>query len=142
MQSLWRGGKGRGIGPVFSTPFLENGYLYGVDRKGELRCVKLDTGEILWSTLRPTTRGDRPNGGSAFLIKQADRFFLANDQGELIIAKLSPKGYEEVSRCTILAPTSHINNRTVVWSHPAFAQQCVFARNDKELVCVSLKSSR
>jgi hypothetical protein len=26
----------------------------------------------------------------------------------------------------------------VVWSHPAFANRCVYARNDKELVCVSL----
>jgi hypothetical protein len=26
----------------------------------------------------------------------------------------------------------------VVWSHPAFADRCVFARNDAELVCVSL----
>jgi outer membrane protein assembly factor BamB len=26
----------------------------------------------------------------------------------------------------------------VVWSHPAFAGKCAFARNDRELVCVSL----
>jgi outer membrane protein assembly factor BamB len=25
-----------------------------------------------------------------------------------------------------------------VWSHPAFANQCVYMRNDKEMVCVSL----
>jgi len=25
-----------------------------------------------------------------------------------------------------------------VWSHPAFANQCVFMRNDEEIVCVSL----
>ena len=28
--------------------------------------------------------------------------------------------------------------RPVVWSHPAFARKCVFARNDKKLVCISL----
>jgi hypothetical protein len=26
----------------------------------------------------------------------------------------------------------------VVWSHPAYADQCVFARNDKKIVCASL----
>jgi hypothetical protein len=26
----------------------------------------------------------------------------------------------------------------VVWSHPAFANRCVFARNNQEIVCVSL----
>ena len=28
--------------------------------------------------------------------------------------------------------------RPVVWSHPAFANRCVYARNDKEIVCASL----
>jgi hypothetical protein len=26
----------------------------------------------------------------------------------------------------------------VVWMHPAFADKCVFARNDREIVCISL----
>jgi len=26
----------------------------------------------------------------------------------------------------------------VVWSHPAFANKSMFARNDEEIVCVSL----
>jgi hypothetical protein len=26
----------------------------------------------------------------------------------------------------------------VVWSHPAFARRCVFARNDREMVCLAL----
>jgi outer membrane protein assembly factor BamB len=26
----------------------------------------------------------------------------------------------------------------VVWSHPAYANRCVFARNDQEIVCASL----
>jgi hypothetical protein len=30
--------------------------------------------------------------------------------------------------------------RNVVWSHPAFADRMMFARNDKEIVCVSLAS--
>ena len=46
--------------------------------------------------------------------------------------------YEEISRWQMIAPTSKAFGRTVVWSHPAFAQQCVFARNDRELICVSL----
>jgi len=28
--------------------------------------------------------------------------------------------------------------RAVVWSHPAFANRCIFARNDKEIICVDL----
>ena len=30
--------------------------------------------------------------------------------------------------------------RPVVWSHPAFANKSVYARNDQEIVCVSLNA--
>jgi len=30
--------------------------------------------------------------------------------------------------------------RDVVWSHPAFANGCIFVRNDREIVCLSLKA--
>lgn len=136
---VWFGKKGRGIGPVFSTPFMENGYMYGVDMRGELRCVELETGEYLWSTYDATTGNRSKNNASAFLVKQKDRFFIFNDQGELIIARLSPNGYNELSRASILEPRSNSEGRKVVWSHPAFAQQCVFARNDREIVCYELK---
>jgi hypothetical protein len=42
----------------------------------------------------------------------------------------------------MLEPTSEAMGRTVVWSYPAFAQKCVFARNDKELICVDLAAGR
>ena len=58
--------------------------------------------------------------------------------GDLILAKLSDEGYQELGRFHILDPTNSISSRQVVWSHPAFAEKCVFARNDKTLVCVNL----
>ena len=55
-----------------------------------------------------------------------------------ILAKLTPKGYEEISRAHLLEPTLFSRGRDVVWSHPAFANRCVYVRNDKEIICVSL----
>lgn len=137
-EVVWRAKKGTGIGPVNSPPFLEDGFMYGVDRYGDLRCVHLIDGEHIWSTYEPTTTGRRANSATSFLIKHRDRFFVTNEMGDLIIARLSPNGYEEICRWHMLAPTSVAFGRDVVWSHPAFANRCVFARNDKELVCVSL----
>jgi outer membrane protein assembly factor BamB len=122
---------------IMSTPFIEDGHIYGVCSYGQLRCLKLETGERLWETFA-ATNGKPERWGHAFLIKHADRFFLANELGDLIIAKLTPKGYEEISRARLLEPTNTDARRPVVWSHPAFANKCVYARNDKELVCVSL----
>ena len=78
---------------------------------------------------------------NAFIVRHEDRYFIPNEQGELIIARLSSKGYEELSRAQLIEGTRPVQRRKVVWSHPAFAQKCVFARNDKEIVCVSLAAS-
>ena len=140
----WRGPKnmkGSGLFPANMTPFAEDGVLYGVDQPGQFRAVKIATGERLWESWLPITgeAESRPvYTGTAFVVKNGDRFFLFNEKGELIIAKLSPKGYEEVSRRKVLEPTGKAFGRDVLWSHPAFANRCVYARNDRELVCVSL----
>lgn len=141
---LWRGKSSSerntdGLHSIISTPFLEDGHIYGVCSYGQLRCLKADTGERVWSTLAATTaQGKETRWANAFLVKQGDRFFLPNELGDLIIARLSPRGYEELSRAHLLEPTNRDPGRAVVWSHPAFANRCVYARNDKELVCVSL----
>src|SRR5207302_6788177 len=124
-------------------PFFENGYVYGVCSYGQLRGLKAETGERLWETLAATTKdGKELRWANAFLVKQADRFFLFNELGDLIIARLTPKGYEEISRAHLLEPTGragfNAEIRNVLWSHPAFAHKSMYARNDKEIVCVSL----
>jgi len=58
------------------------------------------------------------------------------------IARLSPAGYEEVSRTHLIEPT-HPNARRqdlggVNWSHPAYANKAIFLRNDKEILKASL----
>ena len=123
---------------VMSTPWIEDGHIYGVCSYGQLRCLKAETGERVWETFAATTTGQPVRWANAFIVKNGARFFLFNENGDLIIAKLSPAGYEEISRAHLLDATNHDPGRAVVWSHPAFANRSVYARNDKEVVCVSL----
>ena len=51
------------------------------------------------------------------------------------------EGYHEIGRMKIIEPTLTMRRRAVVWSHPAFADRAVFARNDKEIVCVDLAAA-
>ena len=120
-----------------AAPVLRDGYIYGVCANGELRCLKAETGQQLWQTYAATC-GKKTDCASAFLVPQGDRFVIFNDQGDLILAALTPKGYREIDRAHILDPVQQARGRMVVWSHPAFAQRSVFARNDKEMVCLSL----
>ncbi|HWW00617.1 MAG TPA: PQQ-binding-like beta-propeller repeat protein [Candidatus Acidoferrum sp.] len=126
------------LNAILCTPFLEDGYIYGVCSYGQLRCLKAETGERVWETLKATTTGEPVRWANAFIVKNGSRFFLFNEKGELIIARLTQKGYEEISRARILEPANGDPGRHVVWSHPAFANRRVYARNDKEIVCVDL----
>jgi hypothetical protein len=124
---------------IMSTPAIAGDYIYGVCSYGQVRCLKASTGERLWETLAVTTYDNKPQRwGNVFFVKNGDRYFLPNEKGDLIIAKLSPEGYKEISRAHLLDPTNPSPGRDVVWSHPAFANKHVYTRNDKELVCADL----
>jgi len=122
---------------IIATPVFENGYIYGVDSYGELRCLDAADGHRIWedTTAVPTARWS-----TIHFVKNSDRYFMFNERGELIIARLSPKGYDEISRAKMLDPTEEqLRQRGgVCWSHPAFANKHIFARNDKELISVNL----
>lgn len=141
---LWHGKRDLGIYPVNMTPFIHGGVVYGVDQPGVFRACKLATGKRLWaSTLPVTGQNSDPTeskvaSGTAFVVRNGDRYFLFAETGHLIIANLSENGYAEVCRTKLLEPTGTAMNRNVVWSHPAFADRKVFARNDAELVCYDL----
>jgi outer membrane protein assembly factor BamB len=130
---------------VMSTPVFRDGFLYGVCSYGELRCLDAKTGERKWMTYQPVT-GESVRWGNAFIVQLgegSDRYIFFNEKGDLVIARLTPQKYEEISRAHILDPLNTMANQPtrpgpVVWSHPAFAGRCVFARNDQWIVCVSM----
>jgi outer membrane protein assembly factor BamB len=122
---------------VMSTPMVLPDHIYGSCSYGQFRCLKTATGERVWETFAPTT-GKSERWGNAFIVPHGERYFLFNEQGDLIIARLTPEKYEELSRVRLIEPNNHDARRPVVWSHPAFANRSVYARNDAEIVCASL----
>jgi outer membrane protein assembly factor BamB len=123
---------------IISTPYLEGDHVYGVDSYGELRCLDAKTGDRVWEDLTATPK-DR--WSTIHMVRHRDRMFMFNEDGELVIGKLSPKGFTEISRAKLIDPTKvQLNRREgVTWAHPAYAYRHVFARNDNELVCASLE---
>ena len=143
-EVVWRGTPKTAIYSSNSTPFLENDVMYGSDCQiGSLMAVRLKDGERLWETFEATSQTDRrASHGTAYLVKHETRFFIFTETGDLVLANLTPKAYTEISRFHVLEPTNDCFGRAVVWSHPAFAERSVFARNDQELVCVDLAAKR
>jgi len=118
-----------------SSPMLQGDYVYSAKSSGELVCLEAGTGKQVWGTTNVT---ELKFGASIHLTPNGDVTFLFTDEGNLIIARLAPDGYHEISRVHRLKPTSFLGTGKFTWTPPAFANRCVFARNDEELVCASL----
>ncbi|MGL6074956.1 MAG: PQQ-binding-like beta-propeller repeat protein [Fimbriiglobus sp.] len=139
-----RGKRTNSLYPVNSTPIIDSDTIYGVDQPGQLRAVNLRTGDRHWYTFKPVLGKDEQEdyrgagSGTAFLTKNGDKYYLFGETGRLTIAKLSPEKYDELDSAQIIEATGEAFGRKVVWSCPAFSNQCIFVRNDKELACFSL----
>jgi outer membrane protein assembly factor BamB len=141
VEIVWRGDTKSALYAANATPIIDGSTMYGADcESGALIAVKLADGIRLWSTFEATTGKRRASHGTAYLVKNTHNglYYIFSDTGNLIIAKLTPEKYEEISRFPLLAPTNESFGRDVVWSHPAFANRACYARNDKEIVCVDL----
>ena len=122
---------------MISTPVLDGDFIYGVDSYGQMRCLEAATGKRVWEDL---TAVPKARWSTIHFVRNGPRYWLFNERGELIIGKLSPQGFTEISRTKLIEPTTDQLRRRggVCWAHPAFAYRHVFARSDKQLVCASL----
>ena len=126
------------IHSIISTPIWIEDHIYGVDSYGELRCISAADGSRVWEDL---TAVKKSRWGTIHFVSHGEDTWMLNEQGELMIGELSPSGLNVKSRASVLeANQMRQPNRQggVVWSHPAFANKCVYLRNDKELICISL----
>jgi outer membrane protein assembly factor BamB len=121
-----------------STPIIKDDYIYGIDSYGEMRCLDLFTGDRIWEDL---TAVKKDRFANIHMVQNGQITWMFNEDGELLISKLSSKGFQEISRTKLIEPTTIQFSRKgvgVTWSHPAFANKHVFIRSDKELVCADL----
>lgn len=119
----------RNLRGLMAPPLYRDGYVYTLDKQFGLTCFELKTGRKQWDDgNRMTPKGRNPQATFVWT-GDDDRVLALNSEGELILARFSPKGYEELTRAKVIGPT---------WANPAFADRHLYARNDKELVCIPL----
>jgi hypothetical protein len=98
-------------------------------------CLDAETGEELWKTDKVT---DRKTGPSIHITPNGETAFLYNNLGDLIHARLTRAGYEELGRTHLLDPVQPFGGRKVAWSAPSYANRCIFVRTEREMICASL----
>lgn len=125
---------------LMAQPLYRDGHVYTIDKDFGLTCFELKTGKKVWDDENTLTPKARNPHASVVWLNDGDRALALNATGELVLLRLTPKGYDERSRTKVL------DGR--VWGHPAFAGRFVFAKADGaeawrkagacELVCVEL----
>ena len=151
---LWQGqarselpGETDTIHAMVTTPVIIDDYVYGVDSYGELRGLDARTGRRLWMSPDMTAQA---RWSTAFLVSHEDRYFVNNDEGDLILARFTPEGYVELGRTRLIEPTGSSGTRTphgriaarlINWSHPAYANGHIVHRNDRQIIRASLRAA-
>jgi outer membrane protein assembly factor BamB len=112
----------------WSTPIYHDGYLYGCsgrhDYNAELRCIELATGRVMWS---------KPGLTRTSLLMVDGHFVCLGEEGQLLLLKVNPRKYQEVSR----ADTEGLL-RYPCWAAPILAHGLMYVRGPDTLVCFEL----
>ena len=128
-ESVWSSlGKDSQLRAEWQTPVIHDGHLYGLDNQGSagpitsLVCVRLKDHKTMWQKSR---------FGKSNLILADGKLFLTTMEGEVVIVEASPKEFHELGRATIMETTRQA---------PAIANGHLFVRDDKDVICINVKS--
>lgn len=119
-----------------SIPIILGDHVFsGKQPGGKLVCLDSRTGKQVWETDKVTNKSQ---GSTIHLTPSGDSVLIFTDEGNLIRARLTPSGYDEISRVHVIDPQYTFAGRKVVWPPPAYVNQHIFVRNEMELICASL----
>ncbi|MEO1999080.1 MAG: PQQ-binding-like beta-propeller repeat protein, partial [Planctomycetaceae bacterium] len=128
-ELIWS--ENRFLRALMSQPVCRDGYAYLLDKRYGLTCLEIESGRKIWDDKNQMTPRGRNPHASIIQLRDSDRVLVLNSDGDLILARLTPQQYTELSRTRIIEET---------WAHPAFAQRFIFARSDSHIVCRDLLS--
>lgn len=118
---------------LMSSPLYRDGLVYMIDKRFGLTCLEIATGTKLWDADNKLTPRDRNPQSVMVWLGDSDRVIAFNAKGELVLARFTPEGFVEQSRAQVIEP------QPVTWANPAFANDCVYLHNGKQLLCVQVK---
>ena len=110
----------RAIRNSYNVPLYYQGNLYAFSNRF-LTCVDAASGESHWRSRPP---------GDGFLILVDGHLVVATKSGDLVLAKASPEGYQEVAKTKVFDK--------VAWSLPSFADGSFYVRGFQSLARVDI----
>ncbi len=100
-------------------------HIYGVDERGELRCLKLANGKLLWA---------QKGFGQGSLSIADGKLIVMGEKGNLVVAEATPEGYKPLAEARILKKRG--------WTVPVLANGRLYVRNAAgDMLCLDAKGS-
>lgn len=138
VTELWRT-RSKPSTMMASPVFISTAHFISIDGQSGLGLYDTKNGNRLWANR--TAIGDA-RLGYAHATRNGDRIFAFNQSGHLILGRPTPDGFEKLGETLLIEPTRGYRAQSpVTWAHPAYANQSVYVRNDRELVCSSLAAN-
>jgi outer membrane protein assembly factor BamB len=110
----------------YTTSIFKDGYLYGFhgrqEQKASLNCIEWKTGKVQWTKER---------FGCGSMILAGDDLIILTEDGELVLAETTPRGFKEKARAKVLGPACR--------AQIALANGRLYGRDTRKLVCWDLK---
>jgi outer membrane protein assembly factor BamB len=132
-------GRKKSLQAHWATPIHHDGYVYGCSGRhlanAELRCIELATGKVMWS---------QPDLTRTSLMLVDGHFVCIGEDGLVLLLKVNPHKYEEVSRLTLHLPQN--GQRPLLeepcWAAPILSHGLLYLRGRDRLVCLELIPAR
>jgi outer membrane protein assembly factor BamB len=120
----------------WATPIYRAGYLYGCSGRhlhnADLRCIELATGRVMWT---------KPGLTRSSLLLVDGHFVCLTEEGLVLLLKVNPQKYEEVSRLDLherLADDGRPFLMEPCWAAPILSHGLLYLRGRDRLVCLEL----
>ena len=109
------------VSMYMSSPAASGSAIFGLSNKnrGQFFAIDLASGKTLWL-------GKGREAENASIVRAGDYLLLATTGSELIVAKTSASGFEEVKRYTVA--------ESAMWAHPAFAGRNIVVKDVDKLI--------
>ena len=124
VKPVWSGDES--LSNHYSTSVHRDGYLYGFEGRQEfgqsLRCVELATGKVMWNV---------DGFGAGTLLIAGDTLVIVREDGNLVLAPVSPKAFTPSARAPLLPRT--------IRAYPALAEGRLYVRNERTLGAWNLR---
>ncbi len=156
-SEVWR--DRRNLLAHWTTPIHVDGYVYGFsgrhENEGELRCIRLEDGKVMWKTsgfdgdIRRFARDRKtrqivdvrtgrpvpyPYYGRGSLTQVGSRFIVLGERGTLAAVDVNPHAFSEHGRFSL--PEIHYP----AWTAPVISSGKLYLRSEDWLVCLDLKN--